>query len=176
MFYVTPDNIGQKRTIRPIYAQHQATPHAGFLDPNWNRLTDIYPGMVMSLNGPEQFTLYTDPGGTSTQKPYGLAALWVAPKLGIDEVRWTGTNLYTVWIGGADAFFEILAPAFDPNGNWTVPTDGSRKLLGVTQSTHAVSPGLLSPISGTNVGASPIAELIAAPSTTKILVRLNRFA
>jgi len=172
IFYVPIDQVSQKRTIRPIYAQHQATPYAGYLDPNWNRAYDIYPGMVMALNGPEQFTLFT---GASNQAPFGLSALFVAPKLGIDEVRFTGANLFTTWVGNQDATFEVLAPAFDPNGTWTYPTNGSRVMLGATTAANSSGPGLLSPISGgTNVSTYAIAELLSVTGTTKIYVRMNR--
>lgn len=179
MYYVPIDQVSQKRTIRPMYAQHQATSYAGYLDPNWNRAYDIYPGMVMALNGPEQFTLFT---GASNQMPFGLGALFVAPKLGIDEVRYTGANLFTTWVGGDDATFEVLAPAFDPNANWTYPTTGQRVMLTATTSANTAGPGLLTPLatgstgSGeSNIGAYPIAELLSVTGTSKIYVRLNRY-
>lgn len=190
IFYTTVDNLTQKRTIRPIYAQHQATPYAGYLDPNWSRATDIYPGMVMALNGQEQFTLFTGTGsGATAQQMFGLAALFVAPKLGIDEVRFNGTNLFTVWIGQDDATFEVLAPAFDPNANWAYPTNGQRVMLTSTTAANAAGPGLLTPLNpggGTTIttetgvytgnggAGAAIAELIAVPSTTKIYIRMNR--
>lgn len=173
MFYTPITNVSQKRTLRPLYAQHQATPYGGFLDSAWNRAVDIYPGMVMTKLGGENFTLCN---GGATMKPFGLSALFVAPTLGIDEVKPTNTNLFTVWVGGADAVFEILAPAFDTTATWTVPTDGSRKLLYVTNTTHSLKQGLLSPTTGSTVGTDAIAELIDVVGTSKIIVRLNRFA
>ena len=173
MFYTPITNVSQKRTLRPLYAQHQATPYGGFLDSAWNRAVDIYPGMVMTKLGGENFTLCN---GGATMKPFGLSALFVAPTLGIDEVKPTNTNLFTVWVGGADAVFEILAPAFDTTATWTVPTDGSRKMLYVTNTTHSLKQGLLSPTTGSTVGTDAIAELIDVVGTSKIIVRLNRFA
>lgn len=163
MFRPTLANPAQKRTLRPIYAQHQATPHAGFLDPSWDKSFDILPGTVMVRLTDEVFTPYT---GASGQKPYGLSALFCAPSLGIDEVTSTGTNLFTVWIGGDQAFFEVLAPAFDTTASWNAPTDGSQVFL------TGNSEGKLTP-----VGATPqnsIAELVSVLDPTKILVRLNR--
>jgi len=164
--------VAQKRTIRPLYANHQATPYGGFLDPAWDRSKDILPGMVMAKQSSEQFTLYT---GAGAQKPFGLSALFVAPVLGIDEVRYTATNLFTVWVGDSQAVFEVLAPAFDPLASWASQTDGSRIMLGATKTAHASGPGLLSPL-GANVSTEPIAELIMPVGTTKIIVRLNRIA
>jgi hypothetical protein len=157
-------NPAQKRTLRPIYAQHQATPYAGFLDPNWDKHIDIYPGSVMARTTKEQFTLFT---GAANQTPFGLAALFVAPVLGIDEVVETGTNLFTVWVGDSQAVFEVLAPAFDQTANWGLATNGSRQMLTANAS------GLLTP-TGVNE-FNVIAELIDVPSTDKILIRLNKW-
>jgi len=182
MFRPTVANPAQKRTLRPIYAQHQATPYGGFLDPAWGRTFDILPGSVMSRKTAEVFTPYTTtasgttPGSggpvlpTTTAQPFGLSALFVAPSLGIDEVTATGTNLMTVWTGAVDAVFEILAPAFDLNANWSGlnPVDGGRQLL------TANNVGLLTP-TGANVN-NAVAELIDVESTDVILVRLNPFS
>lgn len=166
MFYAPMSNPALKRTIRPIYAQHQATTYAGFIDPNWQRTFDIYPGTVMCRLNKEIFTPYT---GTGNQKPFGLSAFFLSPQLGVDEITATGTNLYTVWVGGEQAVFEILAPGFDQTANWTSSnvTDGGMQLL------TATSTGLLTPTGANN--ANSIAELIDVESTDKILIRLNRY-
>lgn len=177
MFRPTIANTAQKRTLRPIYAQHQATSYGGFLDPAWARTFDILPGSVVSRLTAEVFTPFTtgSSGTTSSSTavlpsvnavPFGLAALFVAPALGIDEVTATGTNLFTVWTGGPDAVFEVLAPAFDTAANWSGlnPTDGGRTLL------TANNIGLLTPTGANNRNA--VAELIDVESTDVILVRL----
>lgn len=173
MFYAPISNPTLKRTLRPIYAQHQATTYAGFLDPNWNRSFDIYPGTVMCRLTAEVFTPYT---GAAGQKPFGLSALFVAPSLGVDEVSATGTNLFTVWTGGDQAVFEILAPAFDSTASWSTAavTEGGQRLLTATPN------GLLTPGGSTAQptaadNGNSIAELIDVETTDKILVRLNRF-
>jgi hypothetical protein len=160
-------NPALKRTIRPIYAQHQATPYGGFLDPNWNRSFDIYPGTVMCRLNKEIFTPYV---GSGNQKPFGLSAFFLAPSLGVDETTATGTNLFTVWVGGEQAVFEILAPGFDSTANWTNAnvTDGGYQLL------TATNQGLLTP-TGVNA-ANAIAELIDVESPDKILIRMNRYS
>jgi len=166
MFRVTQANPSQKRSIRPVYAQHQATAYAGFLDPDWDRSFDIVPGTVMCRKAGEIFTPFT---GAGNQKPFGLSALFVAPSLGIDEVTATGANHFTTWVGGEQAVFEILAPGFDDTADWAAAnvTDGPFKLL------TATNEGLLTP-TGVN-HANAIAELIDVISTDKILVRLNRY-
>lgn len=169
MFKPPATNPGQKRTLRPIFAQHQATPWPGFLDPNWNKAFDILPGTVMCRLSGEVFTPFT---GAGNQKPWGLSEFFVAPTLGIDEITPTATNLFTVWRGGQDAAFEVLAPAFDVTATWTQATDGSRQLLAPT------AQGKLAPVtgSGTLTQANAIAELVQVISTDKILINLNRFA
>ena len=166
VFRPTLANPGQKRTIRPLYAQHQATTFAGFLDPDWDRSFDIVPGTVMCRLRGEVFTPFT---GAGNQKPFGLSALWCAPTMGIDEVTGTGTNLFTVWVGDSQAVFEILAPAFDQTADWTASdtADGSIRLL--TATNH----GLLTP-TGVNAN-NAVCELLEVVSTDKIRVRMNKF-
>jgi hypothetical protein len=166
MFRPPISNPALKRSIRPLYAQHQATTYGGFLDPNWARSFDIYPGTVMCRLTKEIFTPFT---ATGNQKPFGLSALFLAPQLGVDESTATGTNLFTVWVGGEQAVFEILAPGFDSTANWSAAnvTDGGFQLLTGT------AQGLLTPTGANNNNA--IAELIDVPTTDKIVVRLNRY-
>jgi hypothetical protein len=166
MFRPPISNPALKRSIRPIYAQHQATTYGGFLDPAWARSFDIYPGTVMCRLNKEIFTPFT---GAGNQKPFGLSALFLAPQLGVDESTATGTNLFTVWVGGEQAVFEILAPGFDSTANWSSAnvTDGGFQLL------TATNQGLLTPTGANNNNA--IAELIDVPTTDKILIRLNRY-
>jgi|JI9StandDraft_1071089.scaffolds.fasta_scaffold04968_5 hypothetical protein len=163
MFYVTPDNPGQKRTIREIYSRTQATPWACKLDPAWDKSKDIFPGSVMARTTREQVTLFT---GATNQTPIGLSALWLAPQYGIDECTATGTNEFAVWLFDAQGFFEILAPAFDTTANWTLLTDGSRQML------TGNANGQLTP-AGVN-HANVIAELMDVTGTDKILIRGNR--
>jgi hypothetical protein len=165
MFRPTLANPAQKRTLRPLYAQHQATPWTGFLDPSWDKSFDIYPGSVMVRTTKELFLPYT---AAANSKPFGLSAFFVAPVLGIDEVTNTATNLFTVWVGDGQALFEILAPAFDATATWTLTTDGSRQLL------TATNKGLITLTGAT--AANAIAELVDVPSPDKIVVRLNRVA
>ncbi len=176
MFRVSLANPNLKRTIQPKYAGTQATPYAGYLDPAWTRTVDILPGMVMYKTGNgETFSLCS----ASTHKPFGLSALFLAPNgssIGgpVDEV--TGTaNGFGVWTGGKDATFEILSPAFDTSADYTLPTDGSRKMLSFTLAAHAQGPGKLTVSGGTNAASNPVAELLDA-TPSRLLVRLNEIA
>ena len=170
-------NVTQKRTIRPLYAQSQATPYGGFLSPNWTKAVDIYPGMVMAKLAGEVFTLCGTAAGGGVLpvttgafaggviRAFGLAALFAAPTLGIDETQYphdSSLNVFTVWQGGPDATFEILAPAFASSQAWseTASSDGSVIMLGVTNASHTDGPGKLALMDGTNVVETPIARLI----------------
>lgn len=167
MLRVPVDNPTLRRTLRPLYAQHQATPWGGFLDPTYDPATDpeIYPGTVM-----KRADLGTARDGGEVWKPYdgtgepvGLSALFMAPSMGVNEVTASGTNLFTIWVGGSDAVFEILSPAFDPTGLNTAEagaylTGNSDGLLTVTGATSANS----------------IAQLVEVVSDAKIIVRLHR--
>ena len=164
MFRVPISNPAQKRTLRPIYAQSQATPYAGFLDPAWNKAFDILPGTVMCRKTKEQFVPFT---GTGQQVPFGLSALFVAPTLGIDEYTNTGTNNFTVWVGDSQAVFEIIAPAFDTTADWSLPSDGGRKMLTGNSQCRLTPTG----VNSQNV----IAELIDVIDVDKILIRLNKY-
>jgi hypothetical protein len=165
MFRPPLSNPAQKRTLRPLYANHQATPWGGFLDPDLDINFDILPGTVMQRLYGEVFAPYVGAAGTV---PFGLSALFVAPRLGVNEVSSTGTGLFTVWVGGDQSVFEVLAPAFDIEADWpSVNNTGPRRVL-----LTANSSGRLTPEGVTAENA--IAELIDIPSPDKIVIRLNR--
>lgn len=165
-------NITQKRTLRPLYAQHQATPYGGFLSSSWTKSVDIYPGMVMAKLVGENFTLAgTASGGgvlpttAGLIRGFGLSALFCAPTLGVDETQYphdSSLNVFTVWQGGPDATFEILDPAFATSQSWseTASSDGGVVMLGITNASHTDGPGKLALMDGTNVIETPVARLI----------------
>lgn len=163
MFRPPLSNPSTHRTLRPLYANYQATPWAGFLDPDLDVDFDILPGTVMQRLYGEVFAPYTGEAGTA---PFGFSALFVAPRLGVSEVSSDGTGLFTVWVGGDQAVFEVLAPAFDVDATWPTTTGPGRIML------TANAQGRLTP-AGVNSG-NAIAELIDIPSPDKIVVRLNR--
>lgn len=162
MFRVPLSNPHIKRTLRPLFAQHQATPWPGFLDPNWDRSFDILPGTVMVRVTKEIFRPFT---GADGEVPFGLSALFAAPRLGVDEMTDTGQNLFTVWVGGPDSEFEVLAPAFDTTATWTLADDGSVQLL------TGNAQGKLTPAGATPQNA--ICELVDVVSVDKIVVKFR---
>jgi hypothetical protein len=164
-------NITQKRTLRPLYAQSQATPYGGFLSSSWTKAVDIYPGMVMAKLAGEVFTLAgTASGGgvlptTGLIRGWGLSALFCAPTLGVDETQYphdSSLNVFTVWRAAAGNAFEIYAPAFATTQSWseTASSDGGVVMLGITNASHTDGPGKLALMDGTNVIETPVARLI----------------
>lgn len=174
MLRVTLGNVAQQRTIRPLYAQHQATPYGCFLDPDFDRSHDIYPGMVMTRLEGEVAGLFGHGDDAATHEVWGLAGLFIAPKLGIDENRDTGMNNFAVWVGDEQAVFEILAPAFDTTATWEVADNGSSTPLYVTDASHAEGPGKLTPTKSTS--GKVAAHLIDVVSENKIIVSLDKTA
>lgn len=162
-----------KRTIRPLYGWAQATPKSCFLDPAWDRSVDIWPGMAMMKTAGENYTLV----GTGRNAD-GLSGLYIGGD-GIDEVEEAGVNVLAVWSLGADAEFEILAPAFDTSTSWTDPGTADVKLV-YARTTAATSPTattglrgqLVAAVGGTggSLTSRPVARLLKVVSATKIII------
>jgi hypothetical protein len=172
------NNLNQvflKRPLRPTYALTQATPKAGFLDPNWNRSVPIWPGMAMmrttGVSYPENAQSFTSgdivapatsaqtgfPSGaenaytllnsTANATPAGLCAQYIGGD-GIDELI---INALAVWVLGPDAEMEVDAPAFDAvTCNWASadPGNGTEVFI-YARTANAGSPVGLNGLSGT---------------------------
>jgi hypothetical protein len=107
----------QKRTIRPLYAWHSATPYAAFLDAAAVATTVLYPGQVAVKTTGEQM----DYARANTDVPFGLFNNFINGDM--DDLG-GGTEI-GVWVGGHDAVFEVLAgptsteTPLDPAVTWT---------------------------------------------------------
>jgi len=128
-------NKYQKRLIRPLYAQTQATPYAAVLDDSFRDVgTNAYvlpsgaftylgglvPGTVM-VNRGEKVTVATGADVAGIQA-FGLLANFVGGEL--DDLG--DENYVGVW-RGPDSVFEILAPGFNDTGlsaAWDASTQG----------------------------------------------------
>lgn len=124
----TPMNLNYlKRTIRPLYANTQATPKATFLDPAWLAAPtlDIYPGMALmkisSVAAGGQVVRPVDGTGYA----YGLADFFEAPTLGIRQISDSGINACATWVLDDDAEFQVLPPAFDSSLGWATAMTGN---------------------------------------------------
>ena len=162
MLRTSLDQAYIKRTIRPLYGWSQTTPTHTYLDPDWDRSVDIYPGMVMMKGEGDTVTLIDDTG-----HPYGLAGLFVGG-YDIDEVKDQGVNAFATWVLAPDAQFEILAPAFDTDETWEEPSDGTITL--VHAQTVGDAQGKLVPAGVDNASDRPVARLISVVSDSKIVV------
>lgn len=162
------------RTIRPKYAFTQATPKAGFLDPNFSRATPVWPGMAFMrttgvgyaqdqpldvnvipyTNNPLMAQQYV---ATGAEQNYTLiangAASWGVPAGlvgqyiggdGIDELIQVNLNAIAVWSLGQDAEMEILAPAFDPQLAWATVDPGNGQDVLIYARTHNLTGGSFS--------------------------------
>ncbi len=155
-----------QRPIRPLYAHTQATPVAGFLDPD-TAIPAVFPGMVMIRGEGELQTLIND----AANIPLGLSALYIGGD-GVDEVNGTGVNACTTWVfGGPDAEFEIHSGAFVTAATWENPAEGTETLV------HAVvdgaNQGKLIPAGTVGQGTlstAPVCRLLRVPSPTVIVV------
>lgn len=171
MLRTTLDKAYLKRTIRPLYGWSQATPVHTYLDPNWDRSVNIWPGMAMkfSTSGShaadgEQVTLVAASGDFC----YGLSALYIGGD-GIDEVADQGVNSMALWVMGPDAQFEVLAPAFDTALSWTTAS-GPVLISAYTSAAGTSLQGKLAIAGTSNTLTAPLARLIRVESTSKLLI------
>lgn len=184
-------NKYQKRLIRPLYAQTQATPYAAYLDPTLRsddnsiripdsgdttgggypltRSADAYtlkgglvPGTVVVKADGEGVAVAN--GANAAVKAFGLLANFVGGEL--DDI---GDEDYVgVW-RGPDSVFELLAPAFDDTGlaaAYAAATAGAPVVL------YAQADGRLG---STSPGGSalPVAELVERVSSSRIVIDLK---
>lgn len=180
-------NVYQRRLIRPLYAQTQATPYAAVLDDSlrdpvtkdfvfpaaaFKYKNGLVPGTVVTSVG-EKVKVHTgvDPGapvGATSNAPlaFGLLANFVGGDL--DDLG--DENYVGVW-RGPDAVFEILAPGFDDTGlsaAWdAVVTAG----LGNVP-LYAGVDGRLA-YNGTPGNRQVVARLIERPNANRIVVDLK---
>ena len=184
-------NKYQKRLIRSLYAQTQATPYAAYLDPTLRsddnsiripdsgdttgggypltRSADAYtlkgglvPGTVVVKADGEGVAVAN--GANAAVKAFGLLANFVGGEL--DDI---GDEDYVgVW-RGPDSVFELLAPAFDDTGlaaAYAAATAGAPVVL------YAQADGRLG---STSPGGSalPVAELVERVSSSRIVIDLK---
>lgn len=155
-----------KRSLRPQYANTQATPKGVLLDPAWSGV-DIYPGMAMVKQAGQQVTL----AAATTDRVYGLANFYQAPVLGITEITDQGINATSVWVLGPDSEFAVDSPAFDASLTWTDPgAAGQPTLVSAYTSAAGAKQGQLCPAGTANSLTLPFARLLQVVSPTTIVI------
>lgn len=176
MLYITNlQNVSVHRTFSPLYEKYEATPYGTlFLDPA--ETNNIYTGMVMQKTGPSTVALLN--GSSTTAYAFGFSGL--DRNSDIDDYTNTLNNSWTVWIGGANAVFQIEAPAFDVSASagYTVPTNGSRQYLYPYDTGLATASGALGQLTtdtghtADSAGLLPVAELLDVLGPTTLVIRL----
>lgn len=172
-------NKYQKRLIRPLYAQTQATPYAAVLDDSlrdtagdWTLAAasfkykgGLVPGTVM-VNRGEKVTVATgaNPAAQDGLRAFGLLANFVGGEL--DDLG--DENFVGVW-RGPDAVFELLAPGFNDTGlsaAWDASTQG------VPVPLYAGPDGRLTYLAAP-LNRQVVAHLIERPNANRIVVDLR---
>lgn len=184
-------NVFQKRLIRPLYAQTQATPWAGTLDASLRntdgsfrkplaadttpvaRSADAYtlqsglvPGTVLVKSASEQFVVAT--GAATSERPAGLLANFVGGNL--DDLK--DNNEIGVWYGPGSQF-ELLAPAFNDTGlaaAYAAATPGQPVLLYAGADGRLAQPTAL--VGGAATSKVAVAELVERRSASVIQIKL----
>jgi hypothetical protein len=180
-------NVYQKRLIRPLYAQTQATPYAAALssqlvtaktNSSFGSLSPVpftykgglVPGTVMVAKG-ELVDVASGATGGAAQVHFGLLANFVGGEL--DDLG--DENYVGVW-RGPDSVYEILAPGFSDTGlaaAWTAAATGQPVPL------YAGVNGLLACVGDTTnlpggvTGRQVVAYLIERPNSNRIVVDLK---
>lgn len=182
-------NKYQKRLIRPLYAQTQATPYAAVLDPTFRDanhqyqiptaapsaflyLNGLVPGTVMVKGVAENVLVSAGGAGTPFNQAFGLLANFVGGDL--DELG--EENFVGVW-RGPDSVYEILAPGFNPAGlsaaYAAATTAGLPVFLYAGPDGRLCCDGGSSPFAGAAGNRQIVAHLIDAPSPNRIVVDLK---
>lgn len=166
-------NRYQKRTIRPLYAQTQATPYAAVLDAAFRDSANAFVAQVGAFaykGGHIAGAVVTNVGekikiatGANNEQVFGLLANFVGGEL--DDLG--DENYVGVW-RGPDSVFEILAPAFDDTG---LGAAAAGAVHGNPVELYAQADGRLGLAAGT--GRQVVAHLIERPSAARIIVDLK---
>lgn len=159
-----PSRVFQKRTIRPLYGWHSAVPYACFLDTVAVSTTVIYPGQVAVKTTGEQMDFARADGVVS----FGLFNNFINGDM--DEL--SGGTEISVWVGGRDAVFEILA---GPTSTET-PLHSADTWTGTPNTTRggvAIFPSVAGRLTQTAGTEKRVARLIESVSNTKIVVQLD---
>lgn len=158
--------VFQKRTIRPLYGWHSAVPYACFLDTTAVASTILYPGQVAIKTTGEQMDY--NRAAAATDISFGLFNNFINGDM--DEL--SGGTEISVWVGGRDAVFEVLA---GPSASETpLATAVTWTTLNATRGGVALFSDTAGRLSNVQAGSAPrVARLIEAVSNTKIVIQLD---
>jgi hypothetical protein len=177
----------QKRTLRVLYGQTQATPYAAYLDPtsfldsNNNfripQSTDttpiarsatvftydgsIVPGTVLIKSSNENVVVAT--GAAAVQQPFGLLGSWLGGTFGA-LVTYSEVQAWR----GPDAVIQLLAPAWNDTGVAAAITAAGP---GTNVYLYAQTDGRLG-VTNPGGGAIAVAYIISRPSSAQLIINL----
>lgn len=176
----------QKRLIRVVYGQTQATPYACYLDPSLrnangtiripqasdttpiarsaNAFTfegSLTPGLVLLKSTGENVVIAT--GASAALQPFGLLGQWVGGSF--DNVG--QVNEVSAW-RGPDAVVELLAPAWNDTG---VASAIAAAGPGTNVLLYAGTNGQLT-VTKAGSECIPVASIIERPSSSRLLINL----
>lgn len=182
-------NQFQKRTLRALYAQTQATPYAATLHPSLRNVdgsfraplaTDtlplarsaaagllqggLLPGQVVAKSAGESVVVHN---GVAGVRAFGLLANFVGGTL--DELG--DENQVGVW-RGPDAVFEILKPAFDDTNLAALYATAS-DAAGTPVPLYAQPSGLLGATAPGGATANDVVAHLIEYTPSKIIVDLR---
>lgn len=178
-------NKYQKRLIRPLYAQTQATPYAAICSDavTTGKTTSVWtgvgsgapftykgglvPGTVMVAKG-EAVDVASSATAGAAQRPFGLLANFIGGELDdLGDEKYVG-----VW-RGPDSVYEILAPGFNDT---SLLAAWNASIVGQPVPLYAGANGLLAcvaDLSGAAVSSRQVvAYLIERPNQNRIIVDL----
>lgn len=181
-----PILTAQKRLIRVVEGQTQATPYAGYLDPSLRnadgsirvpkstdstplaRSADAFtlqnsltPALVLVKTAGEQFCVAS--GANEAITPFGLLAQFVGGTFdGIKQ-----GNEIAAWYGPGSVY-DLLAPAWNDTG---VAEAVAAATPGKTVKLYAGTDGRLA-VFGTPANRVPVAEIIERPSAAVLRIKL----
>lgn len=184
-------NVLQKRTLRSLHANTQATPYGGTLDPSLRNVdgsfraplaADSTPvarsananliqgglaaATVMIKGAGDNFLVAT--GAATSERPFGLLSNMVGGTL--DEIG--DENSIGVWYGPGSVW-EVIAPAFNDTGlaaAYAAATPGQQVLLYADAAGRLAQATAL--VGGVATNKIPVAELQERVSASRIIVKL----
>lgn len=176
----------QRRTLRVLYGQTQATAYSASLDPNFDRTAGalsggnaisgakaaILPGMVAVKQAGEQVGVVAHAWATSTYdyRPFGLFANYVGGTM--SDIPSTDSNV-SVW-RGVGSVWELLAPVFDTTNLSTDAAAEDGTAANELYLTSNVKSQLSAAVTGSGpyISPPPTARLVNYLSANAIIIEL----
>ena len=170
MFRVSLANAFAKRTCKPLYEKHQATPFSGTLAATHVTSPTVYSGMVAALNSSGEFAIADGAAAAPTGNPWGLFALDCNPTINDLDGQPSGTAPFAVWTGGPDALFQVTTLASDATKGAFANTGD----YAVGDKLFAGTGGDIGQLTKANSGSDvPVGRVVQVVSSTVMVIQLS---